>query len=340
MATVPTSLPATDNAAVATGSQVNGQATAAQNTTQQSNSNVSSVNWESELQLVSSLAKLQELERKIHELRQLVPDGLLEPLGPMSSNHNHNPINLANDSPGQLRGDLDRTARSRLTEIEQFQNLWRGPEMKPVWERVEARIQESKGQPLQPTGKWERDYDVLFETMVQAQKAKEETRLQEEEDAERTKAQSSDSEWQAVVERFNQRNVPGVRVVRRPEPQSLAIALVKAGMVFRLEGIKESGVSGVDAWEVTSGLPSGKTPTKFEATVLKCLNARPRKWDLAFLLDMLSSYADVKNTICVKCGKLTNNAAQLPVIRQAQSTHLPPGVPRTYTFDAFHSACI
>lgn len=60
MSTAPTNAaPAADPADPSLAAQANGQAVANEN------GNTSQVNWDSEIQLVSSLAKLQELERKV-----------------------------------------------------------------------------------------------------------------------------------------------------------------------------------------------------------------------------------------------------------------------------------
>ncbi|KAJ5465183.1 uncharacterized protein N7458_000869 [Penicillium daleae] len=309
-----------------------------QEASQTANGSAPPVNWESEIQLVSSLAKLQELERKIHELRHLVPNKLLEPLASLSYQSEPSSISFA-DSPVLLRNGLDQAARTQLANIESFKSTWQGPDLTPVWAHVESRIKESNGQILQPTGLWERDYDVILEELLQTEKSKEEERLREEEEVERTKAQASESGWQGVVESFIQRNVPGVRIIKGQGAQSLAIALSKAGIIFHVEGLKENDVPGVAEWHVSSKAPPGRVPTKMENSIIECLNSRSRKWDLAFLLDMISSYADLKQTTCVKCNKLTNDSAQLPIIRRAQSTNPSTQDPRVFAFDALHSSC-
>jgi len=183
-----------------------------------------------------------------------------------------------------LRSELDQAARNRLSSLESFQSTWRGPELQPIWAHVEARIKESNGQLLQPTGMWERDYDVLLDELLKAEKAKEDERRREEEDAERAKAQSSEGEWESVVEKFIQRNIPGIRIVKGQQPFSLAVALAKAGMILPIKGVKEAEVPGVSEWQVSAKAPPGRSPTKLETSILDCLNSRPRKWDLAFLL--------------------------------------------------------
>lgn len=222
-------------------------------------------------------------EIQIHELRHVVPSKLLEPLATLSDQSGPSSITYA-DSPVRLRNGLDQAARTQVAEIDSFKSTWQGPELKPVWDHVESRIKESNGQILQPTGMWERDYDVLLEELVQAEKSKEHERLREEEEAERTKAQSSEGGWQAVVDSFIQRNVPGVRVIKGQGAPSLAIALSKAGIIFHIEGVKENDGSVVAEWHVSSRAPPGRAPTKMENAITECISSRSRKWDLAFLL--------------------------------------------------------
>ncbi|KAJ5804863.1 hypothetical protein N7474_010750 [Penicillium riverlandense] len=310
----------------------------AQNGAQSGNGDLVPVSWDSEIQLVSSLAKLQELERKIHELRAILPQGLLEPLVPISNPDKATADNTISSSPRHLLNDLNQTARARIADVEQFQSMWRGPELKPVWAHVESRISESNGQLLQSTGKWEKDYDELRDELLKEEREKEEQRLREEEDIERVKAQSTEGQWQAVLDRFIQRDVPGVRVIKGQDQMEMTVALTRAGIFFLVHGSSEPGEAAVSDWQVSSKVASGKSRTKLEDAILDCLGSRPRKWDLAFLLDMIASYADIKQTPCIKCQRLTNNAAQLPTLRRAQPLH-PTSEPRIFNFDALHSTC-
>lgn len=53
---------------------------------------------------------------------------------------------------------------------------------------------------------------------------------------------------------------------------------------------------------------------------------------------MIISYSSVKQTPCAKCSKMTDNAAQLPTIRQAIPVQTDGQA--TFTFEPFHSGCI
>lgn len=211
-----------------------------------------------------------------------MPQGLLEPLVPIANPDKATVNNPVAETPLALRASLAETARARVADVQHFQSLWRDPELKSVWDHVESRINESNGELLQPTGKWEKDYDVLLEELSKKEKLKLEERQREDEEAERTKAQSADGEWPKVLERFVQRNVPGVRVIGEQDGNSLAVALIRAGVVFLVKGVSELGAP-ISEWEVSSQNGS-RTPTKLELSILDCLGSRPRKWDLAFLL--------------------------------------------------------
>ena len=205
-----------------------------------------------------------------------MPQGLLEPLVPIA---NPDKVSLGNpiaETPRILRASLDEAARARVADVQQFQALWRDPELTSVWTHVENRIQEANGQLLQPTGKWDRDYDVLLEELVRNEKSKIDENQRVDEEAERTKAQSTEGEWKNVLERFVQRDMPG------QDETSLAVALVRAGVVFQVKGVSSPG-SLISDWEVSSKI-AGRSPTKLEDAILGCVGSRPRKWDLAFLL--------------------------------------------------------
>lgn len=215
-----------------------------------------------------------------------MPQGLLEPLVPIANPDKVTIDNSIAETPQILRANLDEAARARVAGIKQFQNLWRDPELQSVWSHVEARVNESNGRLIQPSGKWDRDYDVLLEELAQKQKTTLEESQREAEEAERIKAQSTDGEWEKVLERFVQRNVPGVRVVKGQD-QTLAVALVRAGVVFQIKGVSESASQAFE-WEVSSKA-TGRSLTKLEGAILGCVGSRSRKWDLAFLLVRLSS---------------------------------------------------
>lgn len=55
---------------------------------------------------------------------------------------------------------------------------------------------------------------------------------------------------------------------------------------------------------------------------------------------MIASYADIKQTPCLKCIRLTDNAAQLPSIRRVRSTQPSAGGSGPLIFDALHPNCV
>lgn len=179
---------------------------------------------------------------------------------------------------------MEHAARSGLASIDQFQSIWRGPQMKPIWGHVESRLKESNGQYLQPSGVWGKDYGVLLDELTKAEKSTEEERQRAEEEVSRAQLQTSDDQWQTATENLAQRNVPGLRVIKGEVANTLAVALARAGIIFLVRGLQEPDVPGVSEWQVSSKVAPGRTPTKLELAVLDSLHSRPRKWDLAFLL--------------------------------------------------------
>lgn len=221
---------------------------------------------------------------QIHDLRTLLPERLLEPLVPIV-----NPQVPANGSkalpksPQMLYEQLSSTARAGVAEVQSFQDLWRSPELKEIWDHVDAKIQEGNGVLLQPSGMWERDYGVLLEGIEKEERRREEEEGRVREERERA---GVDGDWRRVVEGFVGRGVSGVRVVGAKERDAVLVVLVKAGMAFEVVSVdvSEEGVK----WVVSSKVAPGKPVSKLEAAVVDCLNSRPRQWDLAFALVRLS----------------------------------------------------
>ncbi|KAL2866903.1 RNA polymerase II mediator complex subunit MED27 domain-containing protein [Aspergillus lucknowensis] len=293
---------------------------------------------ESEMELVSALAKLQKLEETIHQLRTLLPERLLEPLAPIV-NPKGSTGNIAPNSPQKLFQQLSQAARAGVGEVGEFQAMWRSQEMKAVWERIDTLIHENAGQLLQSSGMWEQDYDTLLEDLTKQDIIRKEQSHRAREELERSQLQSVEGGWKAIVENFVQKNVPGVRVVLTKNDSSFIVLLPKGGLSLRVHTIDAGQESGIPDWKVVSKRTSAEPPSTLENAVLDCLNSRPRKWDLNFLLEMIASYSNIYETRCVKCDKMTDKAANLPVLRRLKAAQSLKE-PQLPTFEAYHAACI
>jgi hypothetical protein len=254
---------------------------------------------ESEMELVTSLAKLQKLEEmvsdavlkldffplltfQIHQLRTLLPERLLEPLAPIVNPKASTGTTVPN-SPQKLFQQLSQAARAGVSEVSEFQSLWRGKDMKPVWDRIDTLIFENAGQLLQSSGMWEEDYGALLEELTKQDAARKEQEQKVKEELERSQLQSAEGGWKAIVDSFAQKNIPGVRISTTKSESSFAILLAKAGMSFKVHAIKAAQESEIPEWQVSSK-QIAEPPSKLESAVLDCLNSRSRKWDLLYLL--------------------------------------------------------
>ncbi|KAL2838417.1 mediator complex subunit 27-domain-containing protein [Aspergillus pseudodeflectus] len=291
---------------------------------------------ESEMELVTSLAKLQKLEEMIHQLRTLLPERLLEPLAPIVNPKASTGTTVPN-SPQKLFQQLSQAARAGVSEVSEFQSLWRSKDMKPVWDRIDTLIYENDGQLLQSSGMWEEDYGALLEELTKQDAVRKEQQQKVKEELERSQLQSAEGGWKAIVDSFAQKNIPGVRISTTKSESSFAILLAKAGMSFKVHAIKAAQESEIPEWQVSSK-QIAEPPSKLESAVLDCLNSRSRKWDLLYLLEMISSYSNMFQTTCIKCGSITDKAANLPAIRRLKATQ-PPNGPEP-VFDAYHATCI
>ncbi|KAL4804011.1 hypothetical protein BDV18DRAFT_153435 [Aspergillus unguis] len=289
---------------------------------------------DSELQLVSSLAKLQKLEEMIHQLRTLLPGRLLEPLTSII-----NPkVAAANGmprSPQELFNQLSQSARDGVGEVNDFKALWRSKEMKGVWERVDTLIYENSGQLLQSNGMWQDDYGEMLQDIQKQDAVRQEQLQRAKEEQERSQLQSAAGGWKALVDQYSQTGINGLRVIPG-KSDSFGVLLTKVGLAFKIQAIG-TGQEGVPDFNVSSRAPSGE-PTNVETAVLDCLNSRPRKWDLDFLLGMISSYSNIFQTPCVKCNKVQDKSANLPILRRLKSNETQPN--QQPTFEAYHAKCL
>lgn len=189
-------------------------------------------------------------------------------------------------SPQMLYEQLSKAARDGVAEVTNFQTMWRDPEMRAVWEHVDAKIRENNGLLLQPTGMWERDYDVLLKKLVREEEGRREAQRREREEMEREQVNLLvDGDWRRVVEEFVQRNGgTGVRVVSGKGRDVVTLMLVKTGMAFEAQLNAALEADGVPGWRVSNKVAPGRPVTKLESAICECLNSRPRQWDLSFLL--------------------------------------------------------
>lgn len=187
-------------------------------------------------------------------------------------------------SPQILGEQLAQSARGGVAEIEQFKSMWQSLEMKVVWDRIDNMLKESNGTYPQPSGTWERDYEVLLEELGVKERKIEERRRKDEEYQERLKVLSTDGGWKGIVQSFQQRRLPGVQIVLSRNEVVITVVLMKAGMAFDIQCENSQVDAGVSEWRVSNKQRPGVPATKFESSILNCLNSRPRKWDLAYLL--------------------------------------------------------
>ncbi|QKX54592.1 uncharacterized protein TRUGW13939_01680 [Talaromyces rugulosus] len=307
------------------------------------------VDWESERQLVSSLAKLQELESKIHTLRTLLPNRLLAPINPIINDHQQrsngsNNNNALPRNPQDLNARLTKAAISGVAEVAELRALWQSPETYAIWARLTQKMKEGNGAFPQPSGMWERDYAELLKELEAEDKS---LRKDGDDDDDNNnnkgegleRGQQSDiTGWKAIVESFQQRQLPHFRIATSKTSSSvLLVHLGLAGIAFELEqaAATSSSDSSTAEWRVSTHSSSSSRPvSRLETAIVQQLNARQRKWDLRYLLvcplfyilragkkltsqEMILAYSDIRRSPCKKCNMMTDSQAQLPIVRRA-----------------------
>jgi hypothetical protein len=226
---------------------------------------------------------------QIHQLRSLLPDRLLAPLIPIV-NPRKADGRATPKSPQALYESLAQCARDGVAEVEGFKSMWQSPELKPVWDWMDQKLNESNGQYPQPTGMWERDYDIILRNLENEDRQIEEQRQKEEEEQERLQALSAEGGWRGVIESFEKRQLPGLRLLVSKNEAMIKVHLGMAGMRFDVQEVVSPEDAGAIEWQVETPTQLAKTPSRLETAICANLNRRPRKWDLAYLLVSLLIY--------------------------------------------------
>lgn len=221
---------------------------------------------------------------QIHQLRSLLPDRLLAPITPIVNPRKAGSQRAMPKNPQKLFESLAQCARDGVAEVEEFKSMWQSSELQAVWGWMDEKLKESNGQYPQPTGMWERDYDVILRNLEAEERQKEEQRRKDEEEQERLKALSAEGGWRGVVESFQQRQLPGLRIFLNKNEAMITVHLGSAGMTFEVQEVVSLEDSGALEWQVEPQPQPWKAPSKLEIAICSNLNHRPRKWDLAYLL--------------------------------------------------------
>jgi hypothetical protein len=160
---------------------------------------------------------------------------------------------------------------------------------------------------------WERDYDVLLKNLEEQRRQPDEqeerttattttttTAARTEEEEDKKNEQGGRDGWNNVLEAFEKRQLPGFRILRSRNESLLTTYLAPAGLAFDLQEVL--GSSSDSRGPVTEWRVSEKTQrqqargSRLEAAICACLNARSRKWDLAYLLVRKSAYIQSLDT--------------------------------------------
>ncbi|OAX81780.1 hypothetical protein ACJ72_03874 [Emergomyces africanus] len=296
----------------------------------------SNEDWESERKLVTALSMLQQMEAKIHGLRTLLPNRLLSPLIPIVNPDTRTPMPK---SPKDMFEQLSQAARDGVAEVENLKSEWRTPDMMAIWNRIDQQLAESGGEHPPTTGMWERDYDSILREIDREEQMEKDQKNRLAEEGEKLKVASSESGWKDVVEAYKKKDIPISIEVPRPSDNNgrFAVSIRNISLQFYVLQGQYYGSNSPREWQVMI-VPRGNS-SKMETDILECIRSRDRKWDLAYLLDMLCSYADIKKTRCLNCHKLTDLNAQLPTFRKPTQIESVDGK-ATFTWNAYHLGCL
>ncbi|KAK2831956.1 hypothetical protein FQN49_006999 [Arthroderma sp. PD_2] len=292
--------------------------------------------WDDERQLVSALCTLQQMHGKINQLRGLVPGRLLGPLKPVITQPPG--CERFQNSPQELCQDLAQAARDGMAEIESFRTSWNSPEMIDILDHVDARLKERNGEYPYMSNVWETDYEETLASLDRGEKQEEEMKSMQLDQVEKDKLESTAGGWKGIVEAFKARNIPGInlQILSTDETERFSAELQSISTTIYIQRTRGPTAHDSELWHVSMGFQQNQSKLALE--VLDCIQSRQRKWDLQYLLDMISSYVDIKKSPCVACRKMINANAQLPTVRKPKTAAASNDNAKTI-WEAFHPRC-
>ncbi|KAL1955501.1 hypothetical protein VTO42DRAFT_8527 [Malbranchea cinnamomea] len=288
--------------------------------------------WESERRLVSALAMLQEMEAKIHQLRTLLPERLLAPLRPIVTQGKDE--NLPS-SPQELYESLSQAARDGVAEVEAFKSAWNRPEMKAIWDHVDKKLKERPNDIPCPSGVWANDYDAVLRKLDEDEARQRAQAQFENEQSERKRLAAVEGGWQAIIESCRP-SAPGLTINILASTDDTARFSVLLHSTSTLFLVQNSDLKHMGDWVVS--MSSHGSLSKTIEGIFNCIDNRDRKWDLPYLLGMLSSYANVKKKPCIGCNRLLDSEAQLPTVRKPRLLKFSDAK-STFEWDPYHPRC-
>ncbi|KUL87631.1 hypothetical protein ZTR_05839 [Talaromyces verruculosus] len=214
-----------------------------------------SIDWDSERQLISSLAKLQELESKVRPvpplafyLLLLAPlNPIINPRRPSSPTTSFQSANTIPRNPQALSALLRKSAVEGVAEINSFNELWTSADMASIWHRVDEKLAETKGAFPQDgaVGVWRVEYaDLLNELDEQEKKdgkggggreVAEEVDDEAQFPASVYGTKEDTASPKKIIESFQARGIPGFRIASTRNESTIIVSLGLAGLTFEIQ---------------------------------------------------------------------------------------------------------
>lgn len=150
--------------------------------------------------------------------------------------------------------------------------------MQAIWSRVDEKLAESKGAFPQPSGMWDREYDVLLKQMDEEEKGAtgaKGAKITSPSESDRGQVQQSanalssiygtptDLEgggWKTVVESFQKRDIPDFRIATGKNESMIIVNLAQAGIIFEIQEILTPATTTASDNTTSSNISSVKAP--------------------------------------------------------------------------------
>ncbi|CAF9925960.1 MAG: hypothetical protein ALECFALPRED_003261 [Alectoria fallacina] len=262
--------------------------------------------------IMSSLARLQEMHISLRNLRETIPKVM-------------DSVLVDPASPDQLHSHFSQAANGAAQAIKNFTLLVEDSRTKEVMDKAkESRARAGEG----ITGWKVTEHEDWLN--FKQEDGNDDVDKDEEGTAEAGDGPSAEN-VNTTLDKLRSAHV-GIEVSLDEDSRTVTLHLPPpAQMNFQIQLDTTSG--GHNSYSVDS-----KDKSKLHRAVLEEIGARPRPNHLAYLLEMLASYIDIKSRPCVKCSRLLDRNARFPVVRSRKRTKQPDGRFESQWL-ALHTAC-
>ncbi|KAH8732250.1 mediator complex subunit 27-domain-containing protein [Phaeosphaeriaceae sp. PMI808] len=266
--------------------------------------------WD-EAQCAAALARLEEIQAMINNLRTAIPR-IIEPM--------HRP---PSSSTFKLYA---KAITGSQNDIKDLQAQWRSPETQNMFEYTRKSLSANPdltASKSTPAHGW----------IERERKERESKKKNRRNSVDENSAIFTGDEIARIVVDFHKTH-PSIKLDTQEDNRMISTQFVSGSISMRFRVTIEREANGRHrlAVECTG------TMEPF-LSISRCIASRPQPNDLRSLLDMITAYKNVKGTSCAKCGKLLDDAILIPTARRSKQVVAKDETTKT-VWEALHESCL